>query len=1180
MLTPTYVNIRSSSYPIGTTPAANLLRDLRPGKQPVEILALGCGDVRNILFTLWSQQHNTCKINFTTCDSDPAVLARNIFLLTAITQDASSEELERLWRAYYHFYVTSADLLFVQKHCNKLLAASNSISSWKSSPFGSSLEFSTEACLLEVRRIWSLYAQIRTKQEEVAIRHAIRSMYDKHLTTESGPAIMVHGVRSAGAHGVLATSAFNETFHSYWNTGVVAGNDQDVATLGHDGGRVNPLMAVSSFGSFNVHYGTEPLLGFHLAEVFDIDQTTDAARKSLAHLAKSQFSAWCHEYASFVASGSVNIMHHCGDAVNLSHALQAIEGSATLPPFTHFYTKPWSSVPLELPSEMVTRYDVVDTSNVMDHVGLLNLLLAVVPLLSARRDSVLYTESLLQGAEESEDLLETLLHSNVTTSSLLFGVVPVGHILGTMTDSTHVERLIDVSARSVKGRHRQYHMRIPWKYAAQGDSLVLNIESAPYRLGMDPHELASFFMQSYLSLFQSENISTQMRDMKRRLTHPLAGDLGFYSRLSLVTLVASAQRNISTDWRKCINALVELIEDDRSLIVGSNSLQELYMYLHLSGLWHSPVLDSNPRQFSTYYGVPRPPGEPGVLGQSSLPGTVHVALVVPGGSLTIFTGRDTEQVGTPGMHLNVVGRGFDNSFHAIDVFFGRFESDAIDSAKVVEDVSGWSGTSDMIVTSRIPTWGLLLGRRQDLRVELNLNTSPATCSYIAHLGIRMTVFGTTLDSKSVRILTQASSTKPGSVLHTEPVRFTESTEPVAATVSLKRDGNVQSIGVTNNFATNSEADHALKGGGAVEFSQISPCVLAVSIGGWKSTSKFVFPYPIDGTACKMKIARKSSWIEIRAPTSNALQSGGYKLDPFPVVGQDTSSLAWGMNRVDPDLQPPITASAPAPRFLQALSNMVFSRGERIQLCTDHSPGSVAPVIQLKESIRQVFLAFAGLRSDAPPGTRIQMFVLRHEDDFKFHIVAKALRHDLDTGSIFLDGFFVPVTPEFMKRYITSRTDQACLAIIASKEDLELWHRLMPALAERCRLWDHTAECNYKTKANLAFLCDCGVGQDAASMPGPYKALAKFATRIAIPLISAVPYVESMDDEAMVREMNAAVDAVELDKKKATSGGESCDNCGSDKPGLKVCSRCEKVKYCNHTCQKSAWKNHKKVCKRR
>lgn len=77
MLASTYVNIKSFFYPIGNTPAANLLRDHRPGKEPVEILAIGCGDVRNILFTLWSQKHNTCRLNFTACDLDPAILGKH-----------------------------------------------------------------------------------------------------------------------------------------------------------------------------------------------------------------------------------------------------------------------------------------------------------------------------------------------------------------------------------------------------------------------------------------------------------------------------------------------------------------------------------------------------------------------------------------------------------------------------------------------------------------------------------------------------------------------------------------------------------------------------------------------------------------------------------------------------------------------------------------------------------------------------------------------------------------------------------------------------------------------------------------------------------------------------------------------------------------------------------------------
>jgi hypothetical protein len=82
MLTSTYVDTKSFSYPIGSTPAGDLLRDLRPGEEPVEILTLGCGDVRNILFTIWSQQHNTCKLNFTACDLDPAVLGKHASIAT------------------------------------------------------------------------------------------------------------------------------------------------------------------------------------------------------------------------------------------------------------------------------------------------------------------------------------------------------------------------------------------------------------------------------------------------------------------------------------------------------------------------------------------------------------------------------------------------------------------------------------------------------------------------------------------------------------------------------------------------------------------------------------------------------------------------------------------------------------------------------------------------------------------------------------------------------------------------------------------------------------------------------------------------------------------------------------------------------------------------------------------
>jgi hypothetical protein len=59
MFGPAYLDIRTFFYPIGNTPAVCLCRNL-PSDCHSDVLLLGCGDVRNVLFTLHSEQ-NTCK---------------------------------------------------------------------------------------------------------------------------------------------------------------------------------------------------------------------------------------------------------------------------------------------------------------------------------------------------------------------------------------------------------------------------------------------------------------------------------------------------------------------------------------------------------------------------------------------------------------------------------------------------------------------------------------------------------------------------------------------------------------------------------------------------------------------------------------------------------------------------------------------------------------------------------------------------------------------------------------------------------------------------------------------------------------------------------------------------------------------------------------------------------------
>ncbi|KEQ99606.1 hypothetical protein AUEXF2481DRAFT_25498 [Aureobasidium subglaciale EXF-2481] len=1122
MLTSTYVNLKSFFYPIGNTSAANLLRDYRPcGKKPVEILAIGCGDVRNILFTLWSNPDSR-KIgcNFTVCDLDPAVLARNIFLLSIVHQHASEiaageskSLLLRLWRLYYHFYVTTEDLAFAQDHAEMLHAASESLSTWKESPIGQLLQFSTEASLSEVRRIWYLHAQDRTTQEDAQTRKVIKSMYDVKSNTKDGPITIIHGTRSAGTHGLMAAPPLNVAFHDFWKTGVVAGNNEDVSALGRDGGgRVNPLMSVSPIASknFDVHYGSDPLIGFHLAEAFDL--STAANAESLARL-----------------------------------------GSSTLPSFTHHYTRPWSAVRLNLPSTLATKFDVIDISNVIDHVSLLNIMPATVPLLSNASASVLYTESLLQGGKEPEKLLATLLHSDVSTSSLLFCIAPVGHLLGTTTDSSHIEQLLEVSSRShEEGRQRQFRVRILWRLATQGDCFVTSSTSFhACRLQMDPQELASFFMQTYLAMFrEAEDIGIRLKVMRRKLTTPLLGDIGFYSRVSLVTLLSTARRTFSTDWKTCISALLNMIETDRSLIVSSNSLQELYLHLHAAGLFSVETLEEDPRARPNPWGKMRPPGESGLLGRHSVPPIVHVALIVSRRSLSVFTDQAVDRVGTPGLRLSVHnGMKFENCFFAIDTFFGSFERGSDDGgSRIIEDHAGWTGDADLIVTCAVPTWPLLLDRRQDLNVSLVVNTSPATAQYTQKLGFTMRVFTANLDSKRVRILVQPPSTESGAVFDIRPASAVAFTTPDSATVSLQTDGTVQSIRVTRSFATDSEESKTLKSGGAVEVSQISPCALDVSIGDLHNSSRFVFSFPINGAARKVKIARKSSWIEVQAPISTALQLGGHGLNPFPVIESGETMLAWATSQ---DLE-------------VNFKNSYASRRNGFQRAITHSS---------QDQPRPQYHAIndSAQRSNSPIVSRIQWPAPRFPGSKD-----PALHH---TGSVFLDAFFMPaslelITQRSFAKMMGSNSDNKSLVIGASKEDAQLWHHLIPSLAECCRSWEHTSTCLYKissTRPFAEFTCGCGMGKDIAKLPHGFKDVAAFATRVAIPFISAVPYVESIRDEEV---MNAFAE-LGLENKKS----DACGSCGDVKAGMKVCGRCEKVKYCNHACQKAAWKVHKKECKR-
>lgn len=105
-------------YPIGNTAPVSLTRDLPPEAR-AEALLLGCGDPRNILFTLYNEKDVgtyrllralLCSLNlkiarqydFTCCDNEPGVLGGLVYAFSAGKPDNYVDSSKHSFAESYH----------------------------------------------------------------------------------------------------------------------------------------------------------------------------------------------------------------------------------------------------------------------------------------------------------------------------------------------------------------------------------------------------------------------------------------------------------------------------------------------------------------------------------------------------------------------------------------------------------------------------------------------------------------------------------------------------------------------------------------------------------------------------------------------------------------------------------------------------------------------------------------------------------------------------------------------------------------------------------------------------------------------------------------------------------------------------------------------------------------------
>ena len=567
-----------------------------------------------------------------------------------------------------------------------------------------------------------------------------------------------------------------------------------------------------------------------------------------------------------------------------------------------------------------------------------------------------------------------------------------------------------------------------------------------------------------------------------------------------------------------------------------------------------------------------------------------MALVVPRSCLEPFTDVSPEMISTPRVYLSVGSNGlFEQHFFGIDCFFGNLKAvhGMVSRCGVEEDRKGWQGCGDLVVTCLCPSWLLLTGPRSNIHVSLKVYKSQTSISrYGAKFGGEMVVFGCGLANKRLWVLDDIPGVLQGRPCLTEipkllPLGTQDADIPA---VALTNDGTVKHITIKKQFPTQAVESKMLKEGAKLAISQISPCVLQLKIG--KVSLKLVYPYPVNGDKSVTQVSRERAFVQVAAPPASARGPGGFKQNPFPVILRGRQPVSWNLPRLVIDQQPQVANPLTFNGVIHA--SLSSSEDDARYNTLGGAKGAFAAV---KQNIIALLTGLTGQHPDSL-GDSCTTFGFKQGEMLDMVIFTHAIHHDRDAGSIFLESFVVPINLSRMKlmaRHLRQVKDIRWLGI--GNLELRLWKQLLPACVERCReTWEHKSTCAYIIKGRIPLsttlcepsICTCGEGQDITNFPQNLSGLANFATRIAIPLLSAVPYVDPMPPRPVTKLPNNLASynpitrcGVQLATPKP--GASRCAHCDEVKGNLQLCSGCHKVRYCSKECQKAAWKEHKQNC---
>ena len=426
-------------YPFGNSSAEDFLHHGVKTTDP-KVLVLGCGDLRSCFYTIWKHFNPSAptsskrfkSVSFTLNDYIAAIIARNVVFLALCIQlpqeDAEKKKhLCAMWAIWYCHELYPNHNKLLNSALETVVNFSSSLEQWssRSNPLHKIVQFTSSATLDEVAKLWKMWffkEVVKSKSSMLTERSNAqmgRCTSGNRMTLKATYVYYNFLDSTRMNRGTKEYTDYNETGSCF------AEEVLDIQLPNKTTTEVNPTIYETKRGRYTAHYGIFPFDGYFHTQEFTNDKLKDDTNpnllvssekfslKPLVANSFQQFAMWIESTSHVLKQKKklISFKFNHQDAVTMC-LQQMLKKEASL-------VKGFSGESLS--------FDVISTSNLIDHLGTPNIILACVPLLN--KEGLLVTSAFKNRFCQisGNEYLDMCFGFSSQLHSIVMGVRCLGH---------------------------------------------------------------------------------------------------------------------------------------------------------------------------------------------------------------------------------------------------------------------------------------------------------------------------------------------------------------------------------------------------------------------------------------------------------------------------------------------------------------------------------------------------------------------------------------------------------------------------------------------------------------------------------------------------------------------------------------------------------------------------------